>query len=219
MQNAHDPIEHQNAFRVDEIISDSYIHPEFLSKEEADIIFNKIEKEVEFVPRQNVYYRGNLFSRDIQLFGQIEPDGTYPLYRFPGIYDTIKPLPFPDFLQELTIKIFKITGQNCNHLVLNRYVNGDDKIVPHHDKTNDWYPNAGVVTVSLGFKRHLVISENNGEELRRIKLRSGSLYFLGPVTNAALKHSIPPENIAGVRYALTFRSIKTKKKLDGTIIE
>jgi len=209
----------QTLSKVDPIIEDSYVCHEFLCKAEANDLLSKIENLIKFVPREKIYYRGNSLSRDIQFFSEFETDGAYPLYRFPGIYDNVKPLPFPDFLQEIVAKIFKFTGQKCNHLVLNRYLNGDDKIGPHNDKTKDWFPDTAVITLSLGFKRNLVISENNGREIKKIKLRHGSLYLLGSKTNLLYKHSIPPENIADIRYALTFRAIKTKKNPDGTIIE
>lgn len=132
-------------------------------------------------------------------------------------------------IKELRESIYCLTGQWCNHCVANLYRDGDDYIAPHQDKTLDMEPGTGVYTFSFGVERKLrlvkeiihplsdedkaagkKIPKKTLERVHEIDLPSASLNKLGWETNLQYKHTIVKEHsVAGVRYGLTFRSMKT----------
>jgi len=99
--------------------------------------------------------------------------------------------------------------QYCNHLVLNLYLNSQDNISPHNDKTQTLTEGSMIVTISLGAVRTLVLENmKNGQQVS-IDLQPGSVFVLGWKTNQEWKHSIPKAigEEVGKRISLTYRSI------------
>ncbi|KAL6069474.1 Alpha-ketoglutarate-dependent dioxygenase alkB 2 [Balamuthia mandrillaris] len=144
----------------------------------------------------------------------------HPLYRYGGDY--YPPVhSWTPGLARLRDKVLKKTGQRCNHCVVNRYLNGNDHIGLHRDKVRDFVEDSCVMTVSLGAARLFRLKqdrplgkeeEDQGLKQVDIILQPGSLFCLGPKTNATFKHSIVKRSVAEVpdtRISITLRSIKT----------
>lgn len=202
--------------------------PDFFSKSQADFILERIHKEVEYLPRthealQFIAPNGQTLNlpRDKGIYGDIEKNGEFPLYRYGDKYPEIKS--WTPVLLELRNLIHKETGQYCNHLVVNKYQSGLDHIGFHHDKPRDMAIYKSVQVLNFGSTRVLDLQLNNKKikakehsyphKIRR-ELAHGSLYQLPWETNKIYKHRIKPEKSqskinCGERISLTYRSIHT----------
>jgi len=67
------------------------------------------------------------------------------------------------------------------------------------------------MTVSLGEVRELLMTHDTKPHMISIQLQPGSLFILGPKTNAIWKHEIKKRSKANQRFGLTYRTaIETK---------
>ena len=194
------------------LLLDSWYQPAFILDPNA--IMARLEAEVTFIDRQELD-RFELFGREVVLprdkafYGDVEADGSFPVYRY-GTGDAFpKALPWTPVMLELRDLLTARTGQRCNHCVVNRYNDGNDHIGYHKDKTRDFEQGTHVLTISLGEKREFRIQDQDGATVAQVQLEHGSLNVLGWDTNVEHKHSIAKAAQAGVRYGLTFRTMKT----------
>jgi alkylated DNA repair dioxygenase AlkB len=100
--------------------------------------------------------------------------GPHAVYRYDtksDYYPTV--LPWTPVLRELRDLIEKVTGQRCNHLVLNRYKNGEDHIGFHDDKTRDFADGTHVFTISLGAVRTFRIQDKDDVTVAEVGLEHG----------------------------------------------
>ena len=166
----------------------------------------------------SIYGKTMQLPRDKAFYGSVAPDGSYPLYRYGGnYYPTVQP--WTPTLKIVRDTIEGETGYDCNHVVVNRYLNGNDHIGLHRDKVKDFKPNAPVCTVSLGGTRTFVLKDDTTNEKEEIELTHGSLFILGAETNAKAKHSIrKTAKACEPRISLTYRAIATHADADGTIL-
>lgn len=173
----------------------------------------RLVKEVEFLPRESlpfkIYGRTLLLPRDKQFYGDVNPDGTFPLYRYGGNF--VPPvLPWTPCLKEIRDIVRGRFGGLYNHTVVNRYVTGEDYIGYHRDKNKDFVTDSSVITVSLGTPRPFYLRNDKTKEVVKVLLDPGSVFVLGPVTNKLWKHSIPKKTDVGeMRISVTIRCIKT----------
>ena len=107
------------------------------------------------------------------------------------------------------------TGQACNHVVVNQYPDGDSYIGYHQDKDETFEIGSSVLTVSLGTERVMNLKKFKGRKIGKMKsilLPPGSLFVLGPKTNAKWKHAIPKsKKVLGRRVSLTYRAIAARR--------
>jgi len=133
--------------------------------------------------------------------------------------------------------IYDITGQRCNHCVVNQYrginlillvekkslfllIDNNDHIGYHFDKTRDFVDGSSVITLSFGGQRILRLKHNETNVKKDIQFQTGSLFVLGWKTNSIWKHSIiKTKQICDRRVSLTYRFIKTIQHKDGSLTE
>eukprot|EP00027_Filamoeba_sp_ATCC50430_P005966 CAMPEP_0168554568 /NCGR_PEP_ID=MMETSP0413-20121227/7852_1 /TAXON_ID=136452 /ORGANISM="Filamoeba nolandi, Strain NC-AS-23-1" /LENGTH=224 /DNA_ID=CAMNT_0008585323 /DNA_START=139 /DNA_END=813 /DNA_ORIENTATION=+ len=185
--------------------------PDFISDPED--AFKQVVEQVEFLPRDalsfKIYGKVLTLPRDKQFYGDHRDDGKVPWYRYGGDYIP-KVHKWTPILEEIRDNIETFTGQHCNHLVVNRYQNGNDHITFHRDKTKDFAMDASVMTVSLGCPRDFILKERATGSKVKISLQPGSVCILGPETNEKWYHSIPKRTgVSKTRISLTYRKIKT----------
>lgn len=185
--------------------------PDFIYNPEET--FKQVVKEVEFLPRDalsfKIYGKVLVLPRDKQFYGDHREDGKVPWYRYGGDHIP-KVHKWTPILEMIRDSIESFTGQHCNHLVVNRYQNGNDHISFHRDKTKDFETDASVMTVSLGCTRDFILKEKATGNKVKIALQPGSLCILGPETNEKWYHSIPKRaGVSKTRISLTYRKIKT----------
>ncbi|KAJ3276154.1 hypothetical protein HK104_003700 [Borealophlyctis nickersoniae] len=204
---------------------DSQYIPSFLSEDEANRVLANLNNEITYLDRKSMTF--SIFGKTVPLprdkafYGDVAPDGSYPLYRYGGNrYPAVQP--WTPTLKEMRDLIAERTGHFCNHVVVNRYVDGDDHISFHRDKTRDFEKNSSVCTLSLGGTRRLDFKNNMGSELEdwEFGVAHGSLFIMGWQTNHEMKHRIAKTTkVCPTRISLTFRNIKTRADKSGRLIK
>ncbi|KAJ5577356.1 hypothetical protein N7535_004282 [Penicillium sp. DV-2018c] len=191
-------------------------------------IFERIHTEVDW---QKMYHLSGLVPRLIAVQGQPLPDGTIPIYRHPA--DESPPLrPFTAAVDGVRLAVEQILGHPLNHVLIQLYRDGQDRISEHSDKTLDIARGSFICNVSLGAERVMVLRTKasasdpkegieSGRATQRVPLPHNSLFVLGPNTNMRWLHGIRadkrPESTksieelayGGQRISLTFRQIST----------
>lgn len=126
------------------------------------------------------------FPRDKAIHGTVDSDGSTPLYRYGGCYYPIVN-PWTPAIEQIRDEIEENTGFSNNHVVVNRYLSGNDHIGIHHDKTKDFVYGSSVCTLSLGGTRTFRLKHKFTKNVVTLELNSRSLFILGPETNRALQ--------------------------------
>ena len=187
---------------------------------EADRLFEELNIELEpfWLARDHpsvaftIYNKQLAVRRDKAIFGQV--DGTTaPLYRY-GSPERAVVHPWTPTLLKIRDIIEQRTGVRCNHIVVNRYVDGKDTIGYHMDKDGDFTDDYSIITVSFGDPRELAIRPTelkSGKPTDSIVTPHGSAYRINKATNTRFKHSIleQKKGAVGMRLGLTFRTIAT----------
>jgi len=96
-----------------------------------------------------------------------------------------------------------------NHVLLNKYENGDVYIGQHSDSRE----NKVIASLSLGAPRTFIMTPRKGCPGKRLKwtLENGSLLVMQGETQLNWKHEIPKEpKVKNGRISLTFRQLATK---------
>ncbi|RDL39083.1 uncharacterized protein BP5553_03423 [Venustampulla echinocandica] len=198
----------------------------------ADGIFEKVRDEVRW---QKMSHQGGNVPRLVAVQGQVEEDGSTPIYRHPA--DESPPLlPFSPTVSLIRAKAEQKLGHSVNHVLIQCYRGGTDYISEHSDKTLDIAPNTFIANVSLGAQRTMIfrtkrLPRSNSffesatvpepRQSCRAPLPHNSMVKMGLVTNMRWLHAIrqdkrmlsekSPEELAfdGGRISLTFRLIGT----------
>lgn len=190
--------------------------------------FDRIKAEVDW---QKMYHLSGQVPRLVAVQGQRRSDGAIPIYRHPA--DESPPFqPFTSTVDEVRVAVEKILGHPLNHVLIQLYRDGQDRISEHSDKTLDIVRGSFICNVSLGAERVMVLrtktsaseteeGKESGRTSQRVPLPHNSLFVLGPKTNMRWLHGIRadkrPETTksaeeqayGGQRISLTFRHIGT----------
>ncbi|MCJ1475181.1 hypothetical protein MMC13_003841 [Lambiella insularis] len=208
---------------------DSRIILDALSREVSDNALKLLKKEVQW---ETMHHRGGEVPRKIAVQGQVDKDGSMPIYRHPA--DESPPLlPFSETVQTILEEVQQIVKQPLNHALIQLYRNGNDNISEHADKTLDIVRESSIVNVSLGAQRTMTLRTKRDRHSRhadsapterqsqRIPLPHSSIFILGPQTNRRWLHGIRPDKrdpreksldekaSSGERISITFRNIGT----------
>ncbi|PTB45898.1 hypothetical protein M441DRAFT_24028 [Trichoderma asperellum CBS 433.97] len=211
-----------------------------LPKPLADEAFDKLEKEVLW---QRMSHQGGEVPRLVAVQGEVDEDGTMPVYRHPA--DESPPLlPFSPTVRAIKAEIEKHLGHPLNHVLIQFYRDGNDYISEHSDKTLDIVKGSYIANVSLGAERTMILrtkrlekdlsgtaaARDEKRKIQRAKLPHNSLCRMGLQTNMKWLHAIRRDKRAdrdksaaelaysGRRISLTFRHIGTFLDRDETII-
>ncbi|KAJ5815805.1 Oxoglutarate/iron-dependent dioxygenase [Penicillium robsamsonii] len=190
--------------------------------------FERIQAEVDW---QKMYHMSGQVPRLVAVQGQTRPDGAIAIYRHPA--DESPPFkPFTSTVDEVRMAVEQILGHPLNHVLIQLYRDGQDRISEHSDKTLDITRESFICNVSLGAERVMVLrtkasasEPEAGVEPRRtaqrVPLPHNSLFVLGPKTNMRWLHGIRADKrpsatksteeqaYGGQRISLTFRHIGT----------
>lgn len=193
-----------------------------------DQTFERIKAEVDW---QKMYHMSGQVPRLVAVQGQGQTESTIPIYRHPA--DESPPFkPFTPAVDEVRVAVEKILAHPLNHVLIQLYRDGQDRISEHSDKTLDIVRGSFICNASLGAERVMVLrtkssaletsegTESNRTS-QRVSLPHNSLFVLGPNTNMRWLHGIRadkrPETTksaqeqayGGQRISLTFRHIGT----------
>jgi alkylated DNA repair dioxygenase AlkB len=189
-------------------------------------------------------HQGGEVPRLVAVQGELEKDGTLPVYRHPS--DESPPLSnFSKTVLSIKAETEKHLGHPLNHVLIQYYRTGNDYISEHSDKTLDIVPKSFIANVSLGAERTMVLRtkrldkdhtrseplpENLKRKVQRARLPHNSLCRMGLKTNMKWLHSIRQDKRAdreklsaelafgGARISLTFRQIGTFLNGEETLI-
>jgi len=153
-------------------------------------------------------------QREIVLFGKrvLQPrlvgwGGDLP-YRYSG--QTLPPRPPTKVVAELLAGAAIVAGAPFNHVLANRYRDGQDSMGLHADAEPELGPDPVVATLSLGAARRFVIKPRRRTDgpPRALVLTAGSLLVMGGTCQRHYVHGIPRQaDAAGERISLTFRRL------------
>jgi nicotinamidase-related amidase/alkylated DNA repair dioxygenase AlkB len=190
--------------------------------------FERIQAEVKW---QKMYHLSGLVPRLVAVQGQPQPDGAIPIYRHPAD-ESPAFRPFTPTVDAVRAKVECILGHPLNHVLIQLYRDGQDRISEHSDKTLDIARGSFICNVSLGAERVMVLrtkasasehAEGSESErtTQRVPLPHNSLFVLGQNTNMRWLHGIRADKrpnsmkstaeqaYGGQRISLTFRQIGT----------
>ncbi|OJJ44431.1 hypothetical protein ASPZODRAFT_71981 [Penicilliopsis zonata CBS 506.65] len=186
--------------------------------------FTQIRREVAW---QHMYHLSGQVPRLVAVQGQALPEGAIPIYRHPA--DESPPLlPLSRMVNQVRIQVERIVGHPLNHVLIQLYRDGQDRISEHSDKTLDIVRGSSICNVSLGAQRVMVLrskesaaTTTGGRDTQRVPMPHESLFILGQKTNMKWLHGIRPDKrpevsktaeeraFGGERISLTFRQIGT----------
>ncbi|KAK6337540.1 hypothetical protein TWF730_002937 [Orbilia blumenaviensis] len=122
-------------------------------------VFARVKSEVQW---RVMYHRGGEVPRLVAVQGQIDEDGSFPIYRHPS--DESPPLlPFSKTVEEIRKHVEAKLGHKVNHVLIQLYRAGADYISEHSDKTLDIVKGSGIVNVSLGAQRVMTLRTKKRE--------------------------------------------------------
>ncbi|KAK6514851.1 hypothetical protein TWF506_007213 [Arthrobotrys conoides] len=122
-------------------------------------VFAQLKAEVQW---RIMYHRGGEVPRLVAVQGQIDEDGSFPIYRHPS--DESPPLlPFSRTVKEIRKHVEAKLGHKVNHVLIQLYRTGTDYISEHSDKTLDIVKGSGIVNVSLGAQRVMTLRTKKRE--------------------------------------------------------
>ena len=178
-------------------------YPDFLTREEADFMLEKLLKEV---PWQ---------QQNIKLFGKEIPQPRLTaFYAEKGISYTysglqLTPHTFSTELLELKQKTEKLSGLDFNTCLANLYRHGNDSMGWHADDEKVLGQNPVIASISLGGIRKFQFKHKTNKDLKEsIELQHGSLLIMKGQMQHFWKHQLPKtRKEVAPRINLTFRKI------------
>jgi alkylated DNA repair dioxygenase AlkB len=175
--------------------------PGWIAPAEADRLLAALRDELAWEQREIV-----LFGRAVLQPRLIAWGGAVP-YRYSG--QTLEPRPLPATVAALQERVSGRAAVAFNHVLVNRYRNGDDSMGLHADDEPELGDDPVVATVSLGVARTLILApRRRGEERRAFSLGHGALFVMGGSCQRHFRHGIPrAPAVRAERISLTFRRI------------
>lgn len=151
----------------------------------ADRLFVQIRDELLWEAREIVVY-----GRRVMQPRLIAWAGAMP-YRYSG--QTLPPRDCPPATSDLCARISDAAGIPFNHVLLNRYRDGNDSMGMHADAEPELGPDPVVATLSLGATRAMAVRPRKGVPGARLdlQLRSGDLLIMAGTCQRFFLHGIP----------------------------
>ncbi len=152
-------------------------------------------------------------QRAIRMFGKelMQPRlvgwaGALP-YRYSG--QVLEPRAAPPILDALTERVIDEVGVPFNHVLLNRYRDGDDRMGRHADDEPELGREPVIAAVSLGARRRFRMEKKGSRTRRTQNLADGSLLVMGGTMQHRWYHAVLKEpGSAEERINVTFRLLR-----------
>ncbi|MFT4019162.1 MAG: alpha-ketoglutarate-dependent dioxygenase AlkB [Agriterribacter sp.] len=178
-------------------------YPNFFSKSDSDIFFQKLKSEIEWKQESmNMYGKKINFPRLTAWYG----DNDKP-YSFSGI--TLSTKVWNEELVSIKSKIEPIAKVGFNSVLLNRYRDGNDSISWHTDAEKELGINPVIASVNFGATRKFQLRHIKTKEKLEIELTHGSLLIMQGELQHFWQHQVPKTSQkVGERINLTFRVIR-----------
>lgn len=176
--------------------------PGFLAPAEAAQTLAALRTELAWEQREIV-----LFGRPVLQPRLIAWAGELP-YRYSG--QTLPPRPFTASVAALLARVRAAADTPFNHVLANRYRDGDDSMGLHADAEPELGPDPVVATLSLGATRRLQVVPRDRRlgPNRFFPLADGDLFVMFGQTQRQFRHGIPKQPaLTDERISLTFRHL------------
>ena len=184
--------------------------PRFLPGAEADAAFDALLQELAWEQRQIVLFGKAIWQPRLVAWG-----GALP-YRYSG--QTLPPRALTTTTAALLERVRRETDVPFNHVLANRYRDGNDSMGLHADAETELGSQPVIATLSLGASRRFRLvprrksaSGQAGappEQAKTFELGHGGLLVMGGTCQRHYRHGIPREaGSVGERISLTFRHV------------
>lgn len=128
-------------------------------------------------------------------------------YRYSG--QTLEPVAMTPLLAALTDRVSAAVGLPFNHVCVNRYRDGRDRIGRHADAEPELGRCPVIASLTLGARRRFVLSRKGRRKTRNLRLAHGSLLVMGGTLQHTWYHELPSDRECETeRLNLTFRWLK-----------
>nr|WP_315159427.1 alpha-ketoglutarate-dependent dioxygenase AlkB [uncultured Flavobacterium sp.] len=178
--------------------------PAFLSKEEADSLFQELLKNTPWQQDEiTVYGKKHLQPRLTALYGNEGKPYSYSNIKMQPHFWTLP-------LQKIKSLVENICETNFTTVLLNYYRDGNDGNGWHADNEKELGINPIIASLSLGAERNFQLKHNlDSSQKKNIVLENGSLLLMKGTTQHFWKHQVPKTaKTIGSRINLTFRVIQ-----------
>ncbi len=153
-------------------------------------------------------------QRSVRLFGKDVPQprliawAATHSYRYSGL--TLAPRTYPPTLQVISDAVRDHCRVPFNHVLLNRYRDGNDHMGWHSDDEPELGNEPSVACLSLGATRDLLFKQRrHSKEITTVPLSHGDLLLMHGSVQHTLVHRLPPRRkVEGERVSLTFRYVR-----------
>jgi alkylated DNA repair dioxygenase AlkB len=185
--------------------------PAWIARPEADALLEALRHELAWEQREVVLFgRRVLQPRLIAWAGDLG-------YRYSG--QTLEPRALTPAVERLLRPVRERTGVCFNHVLVNRYRDGNDSMGFHADDEPELGEDPVVASLSFGTARRFVLKPRRRHrgECRTLHLGHGSLLVMGGTCQRDYYHGVPRQpGLLGERISLTFRKILAEPGAIGT---
>lgn len=172
----------------------------FLPASEADDLLDALLAELTWEQRDNV-----VAGRAIPQPRLCDWAGAYP-YHFTG--QTLAPRAPSAALAAISERVVAAVGHSFNHVVVNRYRDGQDWIARHADNERELGYRPLIAALSLGAPRRFELYRKKGRRTERKRLTHGSLLVMGGSCQHTWRHALPKDpSCQDERLNLTWRQL------------
>lgn len=178
-------------------------YPNFFSKEEADILFEKLVNETPWQHDEiTIFGKKILQPRLTCLFGN---EGKP--YSYSGL--TMQPQPWNSTIMHIKNEIEVLCNENFTTVLANLYRNEKDSNGWHADNERELGRNPTIASVSFGEERQFQLKHISDNTIKlSLNLNHGSLLLMKEGSQIHYKHQIPKASQPKKsRINLTFRTI------------
>ncbi len=139
---------------------DTNIITDALSPSLAAGAFDLLKSEVNWASMSRL---GGEVPRRVAVQGEVDEDGSMPVYRHPTD-ESPQLLPFSPTVLAIKKETEKHVGHPLNHVLIQHYRSGNDYISEHSDKTLDIVRGSFIANVSLGAERTMVFRTKRADK-------------------------------------------------------
>jgi len=176
--------------------------PGWLEAEEATRLQERLTADVPWEQRAI-----SMFGKEIMQPRLIGWGGDLP-YRYSG--QTLPPRALLPALDALLARVQSEVGVPFNHVLLNRYRDGQDAMGFHADDEPELGYEPVIAAISVGVRRRFVMKAKGKRKTKRtVELAHGSLFVMGGTHQHKWYHGVPRQgSVASERINITFRLLR-----------
>jgi alkylated DNA repair dioxygenase AlkB len=197
--------EFKNSDQIQLIATDGMVdfYPQFLTDRESQDLFERICSTEKLDQNEIVLFGKKIKVPRLEAYYALNGE----TYGYSGQELAVNR--FPNYLNELRLRVEQKTGQPYNALLINYYRNGQDSNGWHADNEKSLGKNPSIASLSIGAARRFEFKHLTNGTRQKIILTNGSLLHMYDALQHHYKHQLPKmTNLAQARLNLTFRWVQ-----------